>query len=215
VQATDVMTRDVVTVGPVTSAKSAAEVLVARGFAALPVLDDDGRLVGVVAEADVLRDRVPADPLLHLRRGGPAPVAPGRLVRDTMTRAVRTVHPAADIADVARLLVDAHLRSLPVVEDGVLVGIVGRRDVLRVLVRPDEEIRADVRRLVEDYTGEPGGFEVTVADGATAVRRLHGAPQVSVGVEELALQRLATTVPGVVSVQVVGHTDGHATGSAS
>lgn len=203
-QATDVMTRDVVTVGPGTSAKSAAELLVAGGFAALPVLDDDGRLVGVVAEADVLRDRVPADPLLHLRRGGPAPVAPGPLVRDTMTRTVRTVHPAADVADVARLLVEAHLRSLPVVEDGVLVGIVGRRDVLRVLVRPDEDIRADVRRLVEDYTGEPGSVEVTVADGATRVRRVRGAPQVSRAVEELALQRLATTVPGVVSVQVAG-----------
>jgi CBS domain-containing protein len=202
VQARDVMTRDVVTVGPPTSAKSAAGVLAERGFAALPVVDGDGRLVGVVAEADVLRDRVPADPLLHLRRGGPPPAPPGLLVRDTMTTAVRTVDPDADVAELARLLVDEHLRSLPVVEDGVLVGIVSRRDVLRVFVRPDEEIRADVRRLVAEYTGEPGSFEVTVHDGVTGIRRVRGVPQVSGAVEELALQRLATTVPGVVTVQV-------------
>ena len=67
-QARDVMTREVMTVGPNTSAKYAAEVMADRGFAALPVVDDDLRLVGIVAEADVLRDRIPADPRLHARR---------------------------------------------------------------------------------------------------------------------------------------------------
>ena len=55
-QARDVMTREVMTVGPNTSAKYAAEVMADRGFAALPVVDDELRLVGIVAEADVLRD---------------------------------------------------------------------------------------------------------------------------------------------------------------
>ncbi len=70
-QARDVMTREVVTVGPETSAGYAAEVMAEHGFAALPVVDGDGRLVGIVAEADVLRDRMPPDPRLHLRRNAP------------------------------------------------------------------------------------------------------------------------------------------------
>jgi CBS domain-containing protein len=202
VQARDVMTRDVVTVGPATSAKHAAEVMAEHGFAALPVVDDEGRLVGIVAEADVLRDRVPQDPLLHLRRGGAPPAPPGLLVRDTMTAAVRTAEPTTDVADLARLFVNEHLRSVPVVQDGLVVGIVSRRDVLRVLVRPDDDIRADVRHLVEGYTGEPGSFEVAVGEGVAHIRRTKGGPQVSKAVEDLALRRLATTVPGVVAVDV-------------
>jgi len=76
VQARDVMTREVITVGPNTSAKYAAEVMAERGFAALPVVDDDNRLVGIVAEADVLRDRIPVDPRLHARRDQSPPDAP-------------------------------------------------------------------------------------------------------------------------------------------
>ncbi|MGY1808316.1 HPP family protein [Blastococcus sp. SYSU D00669] len=72
-QARDVMTRGVVTVGPDTSAKYAAEVMAERGFAALPVVDEDDLLVGIVAEADVLRDRMPPDPRLHARRDAARP----------------------------------------------------------------------------------------------------------------------------------------------
>src|SRR4051794_40778445 len=115
------MTSKVVTVGPDSSAKYAAELMVERGFAALPVLDDDGRLVGVVAEADVLRDRLPTDPRLHARRGDVLRETPPQLlVRGLMTEGVRTVEAGADIADIARLFVDAHLRSVPVVEHGRL-----------------------------------------------------------------------------------------------
>ena len=82
-QARDVMTSDVVTVGPDTSAKYAAEIMAGRGFAALPVVDDEQRLVGIIAEADVLRGRLPADPRLHMRRGDDvADRPPPLLVRD-------------------------------------------------------------------------------------------------------------------------------------
>jgi CBS domain-containing protein len=199
----DVVTRDVVTVGPATSVKYAAELMAGRGFAALPVVDGDGRLEGIVAEADVLRDRLPEDPLLHVRRGEPGPPAtPALLVGDVMTTAVHTVEPTADVADLARLFVDERLRSVPVLDDGALVGIVSRRDVLRVLVRPDAEIRADVLHLVEAYTGDLGCFAVDVTEGLTGIRRTKGAPQISKAVEEFALQRLATTVAGVIAVRV-------------
>jgi CBS domain-containing protein len=202
VQVQEVMTRDVVTVGPATSAKYAAELMAERGFAALPVVDEGDLLVGIVAEADVLRDRMPRDPRLHARRDHEATATPSVLVHGVMTPRVRTVDVRADVADVARLFVDDRLRSVPVLEHGRLVGIVSRRDLLRTLVRPDDVIRGDVLGLVEGYTGEPGAWTVDVVEGIVTIRRTHGAPQVSRDVEERALRALATTVGGVVDVRV-------------
>jgi CBS domain-containing protein len=203
VQALDVMTREVVTVGPDTSARYAGELMARNGFAALPVVDPGGRLVGMVAEVDVLRDRVPEDPRLHLLRGSEQPDRPPPLVRGVMTTDVRSVRPITDVADLARLFTGENLRSVPVVEDGVVMGIVSRRDVLRTLVRRDGAIRSDVQRLIEAYTGELGCWDVQVTEGVTTVRRTAGAPDVSRAVEEFALNRLVTTVPGVVAVHVL------------
>jgi CBS domain-containing protein len=208
VQARDVMTRQVVTVGPETSAKYAAEVMAEHGFAALPVIDDDDRLVGIVAEADVLRDRLPQDPRLHLRRdGGPSAPAPALLVHGVMTRDVRTVPDTADVADVARLFVDDRLRSVPVVGGGRLVGILSRRDLLRALIRPDTEIRHDLLHLVEGYTGALDAWSVAVANGVATIQRVRGLPDPSPAVEEQALTELARTVGGVVSVRVLPAAD--------
>jgi hypothetical protein len=175
-----------------------------RGFAALPVVDDDDRLVGIVAEADVLRDRMPQDPRLHLRRDGtPGAGTPSLLVHGVMTPHVRTVDATADVADIARLFVDERLRSVPVVDGGRLAGIVSRRDLLRALVRPDEEIRHDLLRLVEGYTGDLDAWSVSVVDGLATIRRTRGAAQPSAAVEERALAALARTVGGVVGIQVL------------
>ncbi|MGX5654790.1 CBS domain-containing protein [Geodermatophilus nigrescens] len=203
-QARDVMTRDVVTVGPHTAVRYAAEVMADRGYAALPVVDDDDRLVGIVAEADLLRDRLPEDPRLHLRRDGDqADTLPPALVDDVMTRDVRSVDVRTDAADVARLFVEKGLRSLPVTDGGRLAGIVSRRDLLRLLVRSDEDVRRDVLRLVEEYTGDLGAWDVTVLDGVATIQRLHGVPQVSVATEERALTALARTVGGVVRIRIL------------
>jgi CBS domain-containing protein len=204
VQVRDVMTREVFTVGPDTSAKYAAAVMAERGFAALPVVDDDHRLVGIIAEADVLQDRLPQDPRLHLRRddrGDEHP--PPLLVRGVMTTGVRTVDSGADVADVSRLFVDGGLRSVRVLEHGRLAGIVSRRDVLAALVRPDADIRHDLVRLVEGYTGNPGCWDVEVTEGVATVVRTRGTPETPAPVEEQALRSLAHTVPGVVSVRIL------------
>jgi CBS domain-containing protein len=204
VQARDVMTRPVVTVGPDTSTKYAAEVMAERGFAALPVIDDHDQLVGIVAETDVLRDRLPADPRLHARRDRPTPdEPPSLLVHGVMTTGVRTVEATDDVSDIARLFVDDRLRSVPVLEHGRLAGIVSRRDLLRMLMRPDADIRTDLLRLVEDYTGDLGAWDVAVTEGAATIHRIRGVPQVSPEVEEKALRVLATTVGGVVAVHVI------------
>ena len=202
-QARDVMTREVVTVASDTSVKSAAEILATRGFAAVPVVDEEHRLLGIVTEADVLRGRMLPDPRLRLRRDedtGSAP--PPVLVRGVMTVDVRTVEAAADVADIARLFVDERLRSVPVVDRGRLVGIVSRRDLLRTLVRPDVHLRADLLRLIESYTGEPDCWNVTVSEGVATIQRTHGTPEVSADTEEGALRALARTVSGIVDVRV-------------
>jgi CBS domain-containing protein len=170
----------------------------------MPVVDADNRLAGIVAEADVLRDRLPADPRLHLRRDQPTPEnPPPMLVRGVMTADVRAVDAAADISDVARLFVDQRLRSVPVLEHGRLVGIVSRRDLLRALVRPDDEIRRDLLRLVEGYTGELGCWDIAVTEGIATVQRTRGTPEGPADVEERALRALAHTVAGVVSVRIL------------
>jgi CBS domain-containing protein len=215
VQARDVMTREVVTVGPDTSAKYAAEVMAEHGFAALPVVDGDDRLIGIVAEADVLRDRMPADPRLHLRRDGDmSGPPPSLLVHGVMTPDVRSAEATDDVADVARVFVDERLRSVPVVDRGRLVGIASRRDLLRALVRPDEEIRHELLRLVEGYTGELDSWEVTVTDGLATIRRTRGLPEPTAEVEQQALSALARTVGGVVGVRVHHPADGQAPGGA-
>jgi len=201
VQVRDVMTRNVVTVGPETSAKYAGEVMAERGFAALPVIDDAGDVVGVVAEADVLRNRLPRDPRLHLLREDvdePPPLTVGGV----MTSPARTVPVTADVADVARLFVDEHLRSAPVVDGTRLAGIVSRRDLLRSLVRPDADIRTDVRRLVEGYTQELDAWDVEVTDGVTTVWRRRDPGDDEPAVTH-AVETLARTVPGVVAVRVL------------
>lgn len=203
-QARDVMTREVVTVGPQTAVRTAAEAMADGGFAALPVVDDDERLVGIVAEADLLRGRLPEDPRLHLHRDVHQAVEPPPLlVHDVMTRDVRAVDVTSDAADVAGLFVETGLRSVPVTDHGRLAGIVSRRDLLRVLVRSDEDVQRDVLRLVEVYTGDLDAWAVTVHDGVTTVQRVRGAPQVSPSTEERALTALVRTIGGVVSVRVL------------
>ena len=198
-RARDVMTREVVTVTPGTSVKDAAGILADRGVAALPVVDEH-RLVGIVGEADVLRGRLLPDPRLRLRRDvGTGAAAPPVHVGGVMTTDVRTVEAGADVADVARLLVDERLRSVPVVDGGRLVGIVSRRDLLRTLACPDDQLRGELLRRIADYAGRPDGWQVAVREGVATVRRPRDGP----GSDDDALRTLARTVPGVVAMRVI------------
>lgn len=122
-QAREVMSHPVITLRPHLPARVAAARLVARGFVAAPVVDAEGRVHGIVTEAELLRGhRVTPD-------DGDGD---DLLVRDVM-RSVTGLPPDTELADLAAYLLDAGAGSVPIIECGHVVGMVSRRDVLRVV----------------------------------------------------------------------------------
>lgn len=131
-QVRDLMTSPAITLRPQVPVPLAAARLAAHGFTGAPVMDAEGRLLGVVTEADLLRGRIAP------YGGVAADAAPGT-VRDVMTVPPRVTEPSADLAGVVESMLAAGVRMLPVVEGELLVGVLTRRDALRavtVLDRP-------------------------------------------------------------------------------
>jgi CBS domain-containing protein len=161
----DVMTAPAVTVRPDAALKDVAVVLDEHRVTALPVVDDHQRLVGVISEADVVRDAVPADPWdepVHASHLGPYLTRVG----DVMSYHPVTVSPDTELAVAADLLVSTVVKSLPVVEGGVVVGVISRRDIIAVLAHRDDRIATELLGLV----GEAGDdWEIEVEDGVVRV----------------------------------------------
>ena len=143
-RAGDIMTKPVHTIGPDASVESAADLLAAKTVTALPVVDD-GALVGMVSEGDLLWHRVPPDPTAHLWRSfdREAP-RPPRTVREVMSTRPVTTTPDADVADVADVMLQRDVRSVPVVDGRKVVGIISRRDILRAAVRGDDVLTREI-----------------------------------------------------------------------
>ncbi len=199
----DVMTTHVVAVRLNATYKEMAAKLRELRVSAFPVLDNDNRVIGVVSEADLLTKEaleygVPSlmGGILHGReRAKAAAVTAG----DLMTKPVVTIGPRESVSHAARLMYSRKVKRLPVVDDdGRLVGIVTRADVLAVYSRPDAEIRHDVIEnvIVGTLLTDPARFSVTVKDGVVTVE---GTPEnASVGrdmIEEI------RHVEGVVAVR--------------
>ena len=165
----DLMTAPAVTVSPRASIKAAARLLRDRNVAAVPVVDDAGALVGVVSEIDLLRGTVLPDPAAHLLPVAPPADEPPRTVADVMTTDVQVLAPHSDLYDTARRMSVAGVRSLPVLQDGRIVGVVSRADLLRVLAREDDEIEADVHAALELEFGAHVPCQVQVEDGVVTL----------------------------------------------
>ncbi|MEU9997521.1 CBS domain-containing protein [Streptomyces sp. NPDC050848] len=172
------MTDDVVSAVPTTSFRDVAKLLAEHDISGVPVVDDDDHVVGVVSESDLLaRHELTA--------------------RDLMTTPAVTVHAEETVADAARLMVRRGVERLPVVdEEERLVGIVTRRDLLCVYLRPDSEIRRRIREdVLTDAMGLPGdAVDVHVLDGVVT---LEG--RVRWRSQALMLVGLAERVDGVVA----------------
>ena len=173
-----VMTADVLTVRPRTGFKHIATLLSTHDISAVPVIDGEHRVLGVVSEADLVAKyespSMDQPPLWSAARRDAWLKATATTAEDLMTSPAITVGVDADIAKAARLMTDHRVKRLPVVDaDDRLVGIVSRHDLVRVFVRPDNEIAAEIREdvLLRALCVAPSDFEVDVHDGVVA---LHG-----------------------------------------
>ena len=200
-----VMTRDVVSVTPDTPLKDVAAALVERGISGLPVCDAHGAVVGVLSEADLLVkqggspersgglfswlvETASAPDLVKLR---------AHTAGEAMTAPAITVESGAPVSEAARTMVSLGVNRLPVVEDGRLVGIVTRADLVRLLTRSDEEIARDIRQdVVKRLWIAPEQIEVEVEQGEVVLR---GEAETEVEAE-LLLKRIPL-VAGVVGVR--------------
>ncbi|HET9093296.1 MAG TPA: CBS domain-containing protein [Acidimicrobiales bacterium] len=208
-----VMTSKVETAGAGTPYKDVVERLVRAGVSSIPVVDDESHLVGIVTEADLISKE--AFPAVH-HRGIAAMFevlsgsskewlskAEAATAADLMTRDPVTCSPDEDVRVAARRMLREKVKRLPVVEHGVLVGIVSRHDLLSVYDRPDAEICAEVRRLLHESAERPedGSISCSVSDGVVVLQgdlRYQSDAGVVVA--------LAREVPGVVDV--VSHLHG-------
>jgi CBS domain-containing protein len=196
VKAREVMSSPVVTVTTATGVREAGELLCANGFTALPVVDDDdGSLVGIVTEADLIRDRIPPDPRVHGSHRPHRATSP-LLVADVMTSPVESLTAGADISDAARIMVDERIRCLPIVDGGAPVGIVTRRDLLRAaLAHDDDDLVDEISRQLAGVDN-PDRWTVSVQAGVADIEDF--------GTDAAAraqAARLAAAVPGVVHVR--------------
>lgn len=200
----DVMTREVVTVGEDTLYREIVDLLTERRVSAVPVVDQDRRVVGVVSEADLLHkiefvgEEHERRVFTSRRRRRAEVKAHGVLARELMSAPAITVVPGTSLTVAAKLMDDERVKRLPVVDDlGRLVGIVTRSDLLRVYLRPDAEIEYDV---VDEVLGrvllvEPRAVTVKVHDGVVT---LTGRTD-RYSTARLAV-KLTQAVPGVVEV---------------
>ncbi len=205
VRIADVMTRDVVSVTPDTPLKDVAALLVDRGISGLPVCDGDGTVVGVLSEADLLVKQGGSPE----RSGGlftwlvDAAAAPdlaklrAHSAGDAMTAPAVTVEADSPVSEAARTMVSLGVNRLPVVEDGRLVGIVTRADLVRLFTRSDDEIARDIQQdVIRRLWIAPERIEVEVEQGEVVLRG-----EVDTEVEVDMLLKRIPLVAGVVGVR--------------
>lgn len=200
----EVMTRDVVTVRPDTPFKEIASVLSSQGISAVPVADEHGVPMGLVSEADLLRKQAEQPEEYGQQAappGWPHEKAKARAenAAGLMTTPVATAHADWSVAQAAREMDHRHVKRLVVVDEtDHIVGLVSRPDLLRVFLRPDAEIRQEIRDEVLTAILQLSGQEVQVQvhDGVVTLRG-----EVEKRSTAQIAERLAKGVDGVVTVR--------------
>jgi CBS-domain-containing membrane protein len=170
----DVMTTKVVTVKRSTPFKEIATQLAQHRISAVPVVDAERRVLGIITEADLLLKQEHPDPKANLpliwtrRRRREQEKAAAAVAGILMTTPPVTVAPTATVTEAARRMHTARVKRLPVVDQtGQLLGIVSRADLLKVFTRPDEAIRNEIisEVIVGDLMMNPSRFVIDVDDG--------------------------------------------------
>ena len=147
----NIMTRDLITLSPDTEIAHAAKLLLEKGINGIPVVDKKGELVGIICQSDLIAQQkklpipsvftlldgfIPLASMKHFEKAVQKIAA--TTVADAMTPNPVTVRTETSIEELASLMVDKNLHTLPVVDEGKLVGVVGKEDVLRTLTSESE-----------------------------------------------------------------------------
>ncbi len=197
------MTHTVATVGRWASFKDMMGMMQDRQVSALPVLEGEGPVIGVVSEADLL----PTEELRDSPEKGYALLRPAEVAKagaltagELMSSPAITVQANTTLADHARIMAHEKVKRLPVVDEaGLLQGVISRADLLKVFLRKDEDIAEEVRREIVAYlfpATRPPSIHVDVHDGvATLTGRVRDTSLVPVAA------RLVQAVEGVVDVE--------------
>ncbi|MFE9451590.1 CBS domain-containing protein [Streptomyces sp. NPDC006739] len=199
----DVMTETVAAVGRRAPFKEIVQLMQDWGISALPVIEGEGRVVGVVSEADLLpKEELRDDPdtgHLPLRKPVDVTKAGALTAEGLMTSPAVTVMASATLAEAARIMARQGIKRLPVVDDaGLLAGIVSRADLLKIFLRGDEEIAEEIRRDITSHLlPQPSSaVRVEVESGVvTIIGRIRDTALVPT------VARLVRAVEGVADVQ--------------
>jgi len=195
----DVMTQEVITVGLATPLKEVAQTLAENEISGVPVVDD-GLVVGVVSETDLIRDEAPSEATSrwHMstqENNGAAPRGLARTTAEAMTTPAITIVGNETLEAAAALMTARDINRLPVVDRRGLAGIVTRADLVRALARSDDEIRVDVVRALRTEWIQPE----TVTPEVTAGEVFLGG-EVKLPKAATSIVPLVEAIPGVVSV---------------
>jgi CBS domain-containing protein len=208
VEVRDLMTSNPVTVEPTATVKEIAHVLLQHDVGCVPVVDIGDQLAGLVSEADlVCREGYPTVRSHHLaamideavadHRHHWTARAEGLIAQEIMTTDVVTCRPTETVGIVVRRMLRHGLRTLPVVDNGHLVGVLSRHDILALFDRPDAEVRAGVTQLLADPLWAPDSHDVDVEvrDGVVILTGTVQHPS-----DRRLVHNLVAEVPGVIEV---------------
>lgn len=206
-RAKDVMTSPVVTVRPDAPLVEAARIMARRRISGLPVVDEEGHLVGIVTEADLLlKEAGPGGlPLLVHADSPPSELQPllrryeGRVVADAMTREVVTAQEDTPLHQVAALMARKNVNRIPIVRGRQLVGIVSRNDVLKAFLLDDAELARQVEEALRELEVPAGAVQVHVSDGVVRLRGRLSSPA-----EARLVALVVRGLDGVVGVDTTG-----------
>ncbi|MDA0652910.1 MAG: CBS domain-containing protein [Proteobacteria bacterium] len=217
--AKDVMTTEVVTVSPDTPVSEIAQLLLSHCISAVPVIGEKGNVAGIVSEGDLMR-RPESDTDLRARSwwlmmmtdaqrlAGEYNKTHGQRASDVMTKNVVVVDEDTPVTEIAQILEEKHVKRVPVVHNGNLVGIVSRANLLRGLAtakrtplspvsKGDQSLRQDVlAALRKEPWADLTHVNPTVEDGVVHLWGLSESPE-----ERKAYEIAATAVAGVKAVQ--------------
>lgn len=189
------MSTPVITARPTTKLKAIAVLLLAKDISAVPVVDETQQLLGIVTDADLVPLQSVQDPRRHALPAEPTLPPIARCAGDVMATDVVTASEDEDVTSIARLMLERGLKQIPVVSGGTVVGIIARRDMLKVLARADASIETELQASLDDERQLIGQFHAQVVDGVVTL----------VGPKDERLRRLAGIlargVPGVLAVR--------------